>query len=119
MHSYKNFKKDVFITLFFLTPWNEYVTAVYYVVTCQKGERVGQMQAYFGPLFKALLNGKILLNSYVILDNVFFNINFYAVVFLREAGLRNSSFRYLLTDVTEILFAHLLSVWQRKTKTYL
>lgn len=27
---------------------NEYVTAIYYVDTCQKGEIVGQMQVYFG-----------------------------------------------------------------------
>lgn len=55
------------------------------------------------------------MNSYVILGNV----NFYAIIFLREAGLENSGFGYLLTDMTKILFAHLLSVWQRKTKTYL
>lgn len=59
------------------------------------------------------------MNSYVILDNVFYNINFHAIGFLREAGLGNSGFRYLLTDMTKILYAHLLSVWQRKTKTYL
>lgn len=38
------------ITLFM--QWNEYVTAIYYVDTCQKGEIVGQMQAYFGLLSK-------------------------------------------------------------------
>lgn len=36
--------------------WNENVTAIYYVGTCQKGEIVGQMQAYFGlsPKFSSL-----------------------------------------------------------------
>lgn len=29
------------------------------------------------------------MNSYVILDNVFYNVNFYAIIFLREAGLGN------------------------------
>lgn len=38
------------ITLFM--QWNEYVTAIYYVDICQKGEIVGQMQAYFGLLSK-------------------------------------------------------------------
>lgn len=59
------------------------------------------------------------MNSYVILEDAFYNVNFYVIDFLREAGLGNSVFRYRLTDMTKILFAHLLSVWQRKTKTYL
>lgn len=41
------------------------------------------------------------MNFYVILDNVFYNVNFYAIIFLREAGLGNSVFRYLLTDMTK------------------
>lgn len=52
MHIYKEFKKDMFITLFFLTQWSEYVTDTYYVDTCQEGDIVGQTQAYFGPLSK-------------------------------------------------------------------
>jgi len=57
-------------------------------------------------------------NSFI-LDKVFYSVNFYVIVFLGEAGLGNSVFRYCLTDMTKILLAHLLSVWQRKTKTYL
>lgn len=44
---------------------------------------------------------KILMNSYVILDNVLYNVNFYTIIYPREAGLGNSVFRYLLTDMTK------------------
>lgn len=41
------------------------------------------------------------MNSYVILDNVLYNVNFYTIIYPREAGLGNSVFRYLLTDMTK------------------
>lgn len=44
---------------FLFMQWNEYVTAIYYVDSCQKGEIVVQMQVYFGLPSKIFLLTKI------------------------------------------------------------
>lgn len=60
--------------------WSECVTAIYHVDSCQEGELAGHTVLFWTTVlsvlaFKkmALLKGKILMNSYVILDNVFYN----------------------------------------------
>lgn len=127
MHICKNFKKDVLRTyIFFLKQEGICHCHILCRYLSERWDSRADVSLFWTPVwvsyltkFLVLLNGTIVMNSYVILENAFYNVNFYVIDFLREAGLGNSVFRYRLTDMTKILFAHLLSVWQRKTKTYL